>query len=687
MRQVAKCQFLHYTFFMEQSPDIPNSTKPRPGCLAVYKGRPALVSETGEKISITAAAAGKGTETLKVREKDIEVLHPGPLQNLAALPAGFDASGDAGADLRGAWELIESSGPVTLRELAELAFGGFTPQNAWKAWQLLAEGIYFSGGINGITAKSGEEVEAAEEKRRGKLREKEDREAFLERLVLHTGAGHPAPGASGPAALDPALDGRFLQDVEALAYGQSEKSRTMKDLGRSESPQEAHRLLLETAYWDRWINPHPRRWGLALAESSQADTLPEDSTERRDLTKLPAFAIDSPWSSDPDDAVSLENSNGRRILYVHVADPASVIVPSSPVDLEARARGATLYLPEATWRMLPDSSLSRFALGLDSTSPALTFKLTLNGDGTIADTEIINSQVRVKRLSYEETDILAQGTEQDGLILKDLFALGEANLERRLNAGGVNIILPEVHISVSLPDAAKKAGSEPGVEIRPIMPYRSAEMVRECMLLAGEGCAAWAAQRHIPFPYITQETGDLPAKPLPGLAGNFQLRRCMRPRSVSVKPGSHWGLGLEAYTQVTSPLRRYTDLLAHQQIKAALARESGGAETVLGEEELLLRLATGDAGAQAITQAERASKAHWIAVYLETQLAEAKEKVLYDAVVVEKRGNNTGIIIPSLALETQLGSSAGTPNDSIRIRLKSVRIPEAEAVFVPSMAI
>jgi hypothetical protein len=49
--------------------------------------------------------------------------------------------------------------------------------------------------------------------------------------------------------------------------------------------------------------------------------------------------------------------------------------------------------------------------------------------------------------------------------------------------------------------------------------------------------------------------------------------------------------------------------------------------------------------------------------------------------VVEKRGTNTGIIIPALALETQLGSSEGTPNDAIRVRLKSVRIPEADAVF------
>jgi exoribonuclease-2 len=173
----------------------------------------------------------------------------------------------------------------------------------------------------------------------------------------------------------------------------------------------------------------------------------------------------------------------------------------------------------------------------------------------------------------------------------------------------------------------------------------------------------------------------------------------MRPRSVSARPGCHWALGLEGYTQVTSPLRRYTDLLAHEQIRAYLRKEAGLDAQPLGEEEILFRLAAGDAAAQAVTQAERSSKAHWLAVYLEGLLAaadrkpspvprdapageEAKESPVWDAVVIDKRGNGSGIIIPELALETQTGF-AGAPNDPIRVRLKSVRIPEAEAVFVP----
>ncbi|MDR1143751.1 MAG: RNB domain-containing ribonuclease, partial [Spirochaetaceae bacterium] len=447
--------------------------------LAVYRGRPALVTETGEKITITAGTpegkagnSGK-TETFRVREKDLEVLHPGPLRSLAELPGtpleipAGTGSGTA-EDIRDAWELIESGGvPVPLRELAELAYGSFTPRTAWAAWLLLAEGLYFTGTAAAVTARNAAEVQAAEEKRQDRLRESRDREAFLDRLKKALREG----------GLDPALDGRFLQDVEALAFGQTGKSRTMKELGRAETPQEAHRLLLECGYWDRSVNPHPRRAGVLPVPSQQA--IPsidagatDESLPRRDLTFLPAFAIDSPWSVDPDDAVSLETETegGLRVLYVHIADPASAIEPGSPADLEARSRGATLYLPEGTWHMLPEKALSFFALGLHPVSSALTFRLALDKNGRIQDTSIFPSRVKVTRLSYEEADRLAAesgagesggGAADDrgsslpagtvpagtGGILRELFALAGANFERRLNAGAVNIELPEVHLT------------------------------------------------------------------------------------------------------------------------------------------------------------------------------------------------------------------------------------------------
>jgi exoribonuclease-2 len=631
--------------------------------LAAYKNRPALVQgREGDRLLILTAGPG-ASGTLKVREKDLEFLHPGPCgaSDLAALAEGFP---EAEGPVREAWELLsaEESGEgagLSAQELAELIWGAFSPRSAWAVFLLLQDGLYFRAEGSLIRPRSAGELEAEEKKRAGKDQELRERADFLERLRNRK--------------LDPVLDGRFLQDVEALAYGIAAKSRTMRDAGLEESPVRAHRLLLETGFWDLKVNPHPQRFGLSLSSASSVPE-PPPPEDRLDLSRLPSFAIDSPWSQDPDDAVSLEiprSASDPLCLWVHVADPASSIGPGSPAEREARNRGATFYLPEATYRMLAGEALPLFALGLSGRSAALSFKLTLGPDASILDVEVVPSWVQVTRLSYEEADRLAAGAPSAGdsvpAILAALFALGERNAARRLAAGAVFIELPELHITLE----------EGQVRLEPITRWKSADMVRECMLLAGEGAARWVRSRELrgeslPFPYVGQELGDLPAKPLPGYAGAWQLRKSMRPRNLSLNPGPHQGLGLGLYTQVTSPLRRYTDLLAHQQIRAALR----GAEP-LGKDELLLRLGAGDAALAQSVQAERASRTYWTLVYLHDKIGSR-----WEGVVLEKRGPKTLALIPALGLDTQVSlKKDADPNQILTLKLASLRIPEGEVVF------
>ena len=89
--------------------------RPQVNGLVLYKARPARVLALGEKIEIEL----DGGQTKRVRPKDIEPLHPGPLARLA------DLTPCQGSVLE-AWELLEG-GETNLRELAELAFGAFTP--------------------------------------------------------------------------------------------------------------------------------------------------------------------------------------------------------------------------------------------------------------------------------------------------------------------------------------------------------------------------------------------------------------------------------------------------------------------------------------------------------------------------------------------------------------------------------
>jgi exoribonuclease-2 len=335
-----------------------------------------------------------------------------------------------------------------------------------------------------------------------------------------------------------------------------------------------------------------------------------------------------------------------------VADPSAFIGKDSAVETEARGRGATLYIPEGSFRMLSDEILPFYALGLAETSPALTFKMSLNSSGEIEATEIFPSIVKVKQLTYRETDeIIADGNGPEAALLRDIDGLAQRNFKRRLVSGAIHLEMPETHISLI----------NGQVSIEPIVRYHSADLVRECMLLAGEGAGIWALQRNVPIPYIEQETGDIPAEILPGMAGAFQLRRCMRPRLLSVKPGLHQGLGMNTYTQVTSPLRRYTDLLAHIQIRAFL--QNAGP---LSADEVAARMIAGEAAAVAVAQAERASRSHWTAVFLS-----GKKGSSWEAVALEKKGNRLTLAIPALALETQVPlRNDPAPNDTLRLILK-----------------
>jgi exoribonuclease-2 len=630
--------------------------------LVVYKNKPALVKEISNgKITISLQNA----EQVKVRDKDIELIHPGPVKNLNEILNIH--KGDAvsrnvvsrNAPVKEAWELMQDDEAAShsLKDFAALVFGEYNAASAYAAYCLLSDGLYFSGTIHSVVPKSREVVEAEERKREEKQRETGERAAFLEKIKQCL---------KKPAA-NPLLpeDARFLQDVEALAYGKSAKSRTMKDLGLGETPEDAHAMLLTTGFWTPHINPHPLRFGIPQS-SADIPLEPPPPEDRVDLCHLAAFAIDSPWSVDPDDAVSIETSTeGKCVLYVHVADPASSVVPGSPEEREARDRGATLYLPETTIRMFAENALPLFALGLCEKSPALTFKMTIDEDGEIRDTEIFPSVVKVRRITYEEADnIMEEPNETDSESLRALYDLAARFYKRRSLMGAINIDLPEIHVTVE----------DGNVEIKPVIHYRSASLVRECMIIAGEGAGNWAIGKGLAFPYISQEI-ELQGKVPGSLAGSWQLRRCMRPRVLSTKPGRHQGLGLDTYTQVTSPLRRYTDLLAHLQIRAFLR----GVKP-LPSEEVMAHLGAGEAAAAAVSHAERFSKNHWKMIYLS-----GKKDSVWDAVALEQKGNRWAVIIPSLAFETQVPLHRDVlPNDEVKLILKSVHIPKGEAVFVHS---
>jgi exoribonuclease II len=596
----------------------------KPDSLVLYKNHPARLLRMGDRLDIEL----EGGESARVRPKDIVLLHPGPFSNLAELRPQQ-------GDLLTAWEIL-AGGKTTLAELAELAYGEFTPASAWMAWQEVTAQLYFSGTPEEIRVHTATEVQLKQQERTQAEAVQQVWKAFLER-TRH-------------GKFDPA-DRGFFVEVENVALGRSERSQILREIGRAETPESAHTLLLELGVWDALFNPYLLRLGVFLKQVElPVPALPVE--DRLDLTHLPAYAIDDEGTDTPDDALSLE---GDR-LWVHVADVSALVQPGSELDLEAQARGMSLHLPEGTLHLLPREVTLQLGLGLQEISPALSFAIDLEPDGAVRGFEIHPSWVRVQRLNYAEADTMV-----DEEPLRTMYHLLCLVRERRRANHAVLIDFPEIRLKVN----------QGLVEIHPILPFRSRALVEEAMILTGAETARFALEHGIYVPFSQQDAIEITERP-DTQSGMFALRRFLKRSRFRSSPAPHSGLGLSAYTQATSPLRRYLDLVTHQQLRAALAGQSALDSSGVSE-----RIAVVEEIIGSVRQAELLSERHWTMVYLLQHPGWHGEGIL-----VEKRGASGTLILPDLALEIRVHIKQNWLLDqALPVMLTGVNLAQREASF------
>lgn len=631
--------------------------------IVLYKSTVAVVVDRdGDKYQIrfcTQPATPTGKKAVygeqKVREKDVVLLHEGPVSSLEKVLD--NGSKDFKAQINDAYELLQSdestaTAPIEINELAEYALGSFDADVAWGFYCNLTAGVQFA--VNQDELKNGkiifvprslEEINSINQKNYEKEHEAEIRAAFINRVKTNS--------------LDLPADAKFMGEVEAFAMCKTEKSKVMQEAGITQTIEKAHKLLIDTGIWDFTKNPYPTRFGFSF--DSAREQLGAMKEEEREEVPCVCYAIDAPNAADPDDAVGFDGT----YFWVCIADPASTVEPDSSIDMAARARGTTLYIPEGASRMLCESCLEDYALGLSEKatgkkSSALAFRLKMTDDSQIEECEIKKVRVEVKMISYAEAEEQKESPE-----LKPMFELARKNLLRRQNNNAVTIQMPEVKIKV---DKETKI-----VSIVTEEKYESNDMIQEMMLLAGEGAARFAFSHNIPFPFVSQEAPEFPESVPEGWAGQFARVKCMRKRSVGITPAPHAGLGLSFYSQVTSPLRRYGDLVSHQQLRAYI-----NGKKLLGKDEMLERIAAGDAASLAARKASRLSDTHWKLVYLLQNL----EKT-YKAYCIDHIGKDARYLIPELDMQTVIGGAGEDPlNYEAELKAERVDIPTQDVRFI-----
>lgn len=596
------------------------------GCLVLYRSRSAVVVTLAEKVEIRFQSG----QTKRVREKDVTPLHPGPVDDLSKLSM-------ADTPLEEAWELL-SGETCNLSELADLIYGELTPASIWSAWKLVADGLYFEGTTEQVHARPADLVIADKQARDEKRHSEEDWKAFLDR-------------ARKGSLIE--QDFKRLSEVEMLANGQIKQSKILASLEIKQTVETGHGFLLKCGYWKPGHNPYPRRLDVSL--DSLSLEVPELPLEQRlDLRHLDAFVIDDEGNQDPDDAISLD---GDRI-WVHVADVAALAPPDSDLDRAARERVANLYLPETTVSMLPEQVTRMLGLGLEDESPALSVGFCFK-DGDLVDIDVQLSTIAATRLSYQEADDQLLQSTQDKLT--QLLAVSQSYRARRLAEGAIELDFPEVSIRTHGDD----------IHIRPLERITSRQMVTDLMLMAGEAVARFAVDKEIPIPFVEQpepETRDRAET----LSGHYAFRRFMRPSLATTVPGRHAGLGLQPYTRVTSPLRRYLDLVTHQQLRAYL-----NSTDLLPQDVVESRIGQTQQAGNAVRKTERFSNLHWKLVYLQRHPDWQGE-----AIVVEMGPRKATLIIPSLAMETKIRLSDQMVIDKcLMLGLKGVDLPGQTAYF------
>lgn len=374
--------------------------------------------------------------------------------------------------------------------------------------------------------------------------------------------------------------------------------------------------------------------------------------QRRDLTHLQSWAIDDEGNTDPDDAISLEGDK----IWVHVADVAALVRPDSHLDLAARARSANLYLPEKMVQMLPPEVTDQLGLGLREESVALSFGFRLNAAAEVTDIEITPSRVRVTRISYDQAEQRLQDTE-----FQTLYAMTRTYRAARMARNAARIDLPEVSVRV--------IGDK--VAIKPLPRLESRQMVTDAMLMAGEAAARFAQQNEIVIPYAIQPEPPEIRQPQ-SMSESYAYRRLFKPSNAALSPGRHFGLGLDYYARATSPLRRYVDLVVHQQLRAFVAGSVPRDRDAVGESIAQASVVSG-----VIRRSERLSNLHWKLIYL-------KEHSDWEgkAVIMALEERKAVVMIPELALETRIRRSGDMQLDQeVRLQVQEVDIPTQSVYF------
>jgi len=267
-----------------------------------------------------------------------------------------------------------------------------------------------------------------------------------------------------------------------------------------------------------------------------------------------AFSIDDASTTEIDDAFSVrELPNGHYDVGIHIACPALAIRRDEPLDLIARARLSTVYMPGRKLTMLPEEAIDAFTLKAGTAPPALTLAIEVSPDGVpIANTTRVErvdvaANLRLDALTSAFANALPSPadppwTQELRVLWKLVQHLSESRGKNDFNRIDYAFVVdwdaaPDGRVAI----VPRERGS-------PLD-----KLVSELMIHVNNTWGRLLADHDAAGLYRVQSGGKV---------------------KMSTRPGEHQGLGLMHYLWASSPLRRYSDLVNQRQVLAVVQGET-----------------------------------------------------------------------------------------------------------------
>ena len=504
-----------------------------------------IMSEAGEAYQVEMAS-GKRSK-IKSRDVLLQFSAPAPQELITAAKIVCDE-----IDLDFLWE-VAGENEFAFTELGTEYFG-HPPQPAEAAgllFRLHSAPMYF------YKKGKGRYKAAPEASLKAALAgiEKKKQQAIIQATYVEQLKANQLPDAMRPLALQllfkPDKNSLEYKALEAACNAlQTTPQRLMLACGGVSSPKQLHfsRFLFEN---------FPK--GLQFP----AFTIP--SSPVLPIADVRAFSIDDVTTTEIDDAFSVITLvDGKVRVGIHIAAPGLGIHRDDAIDLMARARMSTVYMPGDKITMLPDELVQSFTLAEGKTCPAVSLYATLDPtDWSVIATETRAELVPIAaNLRHNDLDEfvteenLAAGTgdyahkadiaslwqwalvlEQGRMVKREAFGLRpEQN-----NRVDFNFYVDDDVVTIT----RRKRGA-------PLD-----KIVAELMIFANSSWGKLMNDHGVPGIYRAQGGGT----------GGWATKMAVR---MITHAAPHQGLGVDQYAWSTSPLRRYTDLVNQWQILACV---------------------------------------------------------------------------------------------------------------------